>query len=238
MWASRCNNGAPYGHMWKGQGLSGSLLRKKTTLWITVSALSLLGVALLLHGPVDAMSGRAVLIVGDSVLAALSSRYTNTAQSIIGGEVWRVTLDAEVCRKSTTPGCLHGSPLSALEILRRRQHRQSTLVVIMVGHNDDRGTTFRKKVSALFDEVGDAPQVFWVSMREVSTSYIVANRVITEEAARRPNVQVIPWAEASRHHSSWVARDGTHLTTIGATQMAVVIRQALQAWHLQEHPTR
>ena len=93
---------------------------------------------------------------------------------------------------------------------------------------------FREKVSAMLDEVRDAPQIFWISMREVSKSYVAANRVITEEAARRPNVRVIPWAEASRHQYSWVARDGTHLTATGAKQMAFVICQSLQTWNMRE----
>jgi hypothetical protein len=195
-------------------------------------------VAILLNGSVDAAPGRLVLLVGDSVMAALSGDFTDAAKAIMGRDGWTVTMDARVCRKSTTPGCLHGSPTSALEVLRTRPNRQSTVVVIMVGHNDDRGRMFREKVSTILDEVGDAPHVFWVSMREVSKSYIAANQVITEEAARRPNVQVIPWAMASRHQPSWVARDGTHLTTMGAKHMALVIRQSLNAWHMRAQQSR
>ena len=194
--------------------------------------------ALRLHGPVETAPGRAVLFVGDSVLAALAGQYPDAGKAICGAEGWTVTLDARVCRKSTTPGCLHGSPTSALEVLHTRRNRQSTVVVIMVGHNDDRGTKFREKVTAILDEVRDAPQVFWVSMREVGKSYVAANRVIIEEAARYPHVQVIPWAEASRQQSSWVTRDGTHLTTTGAKHLAMVICQSLNAWHMQEYPSR
>ena len=224
--------------MLKGLALSGSLPVNKNILLRSVIGLSSILVTLLLNGPVDAALGRSVLLVGDSVMAALSSHYTDAAQAIIGADGWTVTMDARVCRKSTTLGCLHGSPTSALEVLRTRQNRQSTIVVIMVGHNDDRGTMFREKVSAILDEVRDAPQVFWISMREVSKSYVAANRVITEEAARRPNVWVIPWAEASRQQYSWMARDGTHLTATGAKHMAFVIRQSLQTWNMREHPSR
>jgi lysophospholipase L1-like esterase len=163
-------------------------------------------------------------------MEALASHYTNAGKTIIGTDGWTVTIDAKVCRKSTTPGCLHGKPGSALDVLRTRQNRQNTVVVIMVGHNDDRGTTFRNKVETILAEVRDAPQVFWISMREVSKSYAAANQAIAEAAARFPNVQVIPWDEASRHQSSWVARDGTHLTAAGAKHMAMVIRQSLDGW--------
>src|SRR5262245_53592876 len=85
-------------------------------------------VALLLSGPVDAAPGGSVLLVGDSVMAALAGPYTGAAKAIIEANGWNVTMDAKVCRKSTTPGCLHGSPISALEVLRTRQNRQSTIV--------------------------------------------------------------------------------------------------------------
>jgi len=224
--------------MLKGLGVSGSFPSHKHTLVRSVIGLPSIFVAFLLNGSVHAAPGRSVLLVGDSVMAALSGHYTGAAKAIIEADGWTVTMDARVCRKSTTPGCLHGSPISALEVLRTRQNRQSTIVVIMLGHNDDRGTMFREKVAAILDEVRDAPHVFWVSMREVSKSYVAANRVITEEAARRPNVQVIPWAEVSRQQGSWVARDGTHLTATGANQMALVIRQSLHAWHMREQQAR
>ena len=218
--------------------MSRSFLSHKHTLLRSLIGLPPLFIAFLLNGFVDAAPGRSVPLVGDSVMAALASLYTGAAKAIIEADGWTVTMDARVCRKSTTPGCLHGSPISALEVLRTRHNRQSTIVVIMVGHNDDRGARFRENVSAILDEVRDAPHVFWVSMREVSKSYVAANRVITEEAAKRPNVQVVPWAEASRQQVSWVARDGTHLTATGAKHMALVIRQALEAWQLREQPAR
>src|SRR5262245_7257765 len=172
------NNLAKGGHVLQWLGLSGSFPFKKNILLRAVIGLPSIFAVFLLTGPVNAAPGRSVLLVGDSVMAALSGPSTNAAQAIIGADGWTVSIDARVCRKSTTPGCLRGSPSSALEVLRTRHNRQSTVVVIMVGHNDDRGPRFREKVSAILDEVSDAPQVFWVSMREVSKSYVAANRVI------------------------------------------------------------
>jgi lysophospholipase L1-like esterase len=67
-----------------------------------------------------------------------------------------------------------------------------------------------------------------MTMREVSHSYREANKMIKEEAALHKNTRVIDWAEISRNQSSWVVRDGTHLTATGAKNMASVIAKELQ----------
>jgi lysophospholipase L1-like esterase len=170
-----------------------------------------------------ASTNHSTLLVGDSVMSALSSRYTNAAQNLIGGDL---KFQAKVCRKLTTSGCLHGQPESALNVL-KGNHGIDT-VVILIGHNDDRGVHFRQKVSALMNEVSDAHHVFWMTMREVSHSYREANKMIKEEVALHKNAHVIDWAEISRNQPSWVVRDGTHLTATGAKNMASVIAKELQ----------
>lgn len=170
-----------------------------------------------------ASTNHSILLVGDSVMEALSSRYTHAAQNFIGGDL---KFHAKVCRKLTTSGCLHGQPESALNVLKGNQGVDT--VVILMGHNDDRGVRFRQKVNALMNEVSDTHHVFWMTMREVSHSYREANKMIKEEAALHKNTRVIDWAEISRNQSSWVVRDGTHLTATGAKNMASVIAKELQ----------
>ena len=172
------------------------------------------------------------MLVGDSVMSALSARYTNAAQNLIGGDL---KFQAKVCRKLTTSGCLHGQPESALNVL-KGNHGVDT-VVIMIGHNDDRSERFRQKIDLLMNEVSDAHHVFWITMREVSHSYREANKMIKEQAAQHKNTHVIDWAEISRNQSSWVVKDGTHLTATGARNMASVIAKELQSLTPNELPS-
>jgi lysophospholipase L1-like esterase len=191
---------------------------------------AVLSSALLAPVSIRAAPEHSVLLIGDSVMAALSQRHTDAATRA-GQADWKVGIDSRPCRKATTPGCKKGTPESTLAVLRaRRAHLGNTVLVIMVGHNDDRGPKFRSKVEAILEEARGSPQVFWLTMREISKSYATANRIIEEEASRRPNVQVIPWAEASRSRRSWVARDGVHLTALGAKEMASLIFQTLERW--------
>ena len=170
-----------------------------------------------------ASTNHSILLVGDSVMEALSSHYTHAAQNFIGGDL---KFHAKVCRKLTTSGCSHGQPESALTVLKGNQNVDN--VVILMGHNDERGARFRQKVNAVMNEVSDTHHVFWMTMREVSHSYHEANEIIKEEAASHKNTHVIDWAEISRNQSSWVARDGTHLTATGAKNMALIIAKELQ----------
>jgi len=179
-----------------------------------------------------ASTNHSVMLVGDSVMTALSSRYTNAAQNVIGGDL---KFQAKVCRKLTTSGCLHGQPESALSVL-KNNHGVDT-VVIMIGHNDDRSERFRQKIDVLMNEVSDAHHVFWITMREVSHSYREANKMIKEQAAQHTNTHVIDWAEISRNQSSWVVKDGTHLTAKGAKNMASVIAKELQSLTSNELPS-
>ena len=59
---------------------------------------------------VDAVPGGSVLLVGDSVMAALSGGSPGADHAIIGADGWTVSMNAKVYRKSTTPGCLHARP--------------------------------------------------------------------------------------------------------------------------------
>ncbi len=196
-------------------------------------ALSMVAVTLAAASPSSAQSvpPRMAFLTGDSVMAALMPTYTDAAQRVIGGGGWATTIDAKVCRKAVTPGCLNGTPESVLAVLQANRPRLAGAVVIQIGHNDDRIVTYRAQLDKILDELTGVPRVFLMTMREVSSSYVTANRTIREAAAARSNVQVIDWAAASRSQTSWVAGDGLHLTTAGATAMANLILRELDAWH-------
>jgi peptidoglycan/LPS O-acetylase OafA/YrhL len=171
-------------------------------------------------------SRHSVLLIGDSVMSALSPRYSNAMQNI-NNSYWSLRFQAGVCRRLTTPGCLHGKPESALSVL--RNNTDVYAVVIMIGHNDDRGAGFRRSISQITHELSDIPHVFWLTMREVNNSYSVANSIIKEESASNKNTRIIDWAQISKNQDSWVAEDGTHLTAAGARNMASIITMELKS---------
>ncbi len=173
-----------------------------------------------------------VFLVGDSVLSALNPRDTNFAQTVIGAKGWAVQINAKACRCATTPGCRNGTPESVREVLLAHGDLSSTAVVIVVGHNDMRNASFRAKVSAILEVTKKSPMVFWVTMREISASYRLANRILAEEAAHHKNTRLIPWAKISQTQSDWFAKDGVHLRPTGARRFAETILRELSQWRL------
>ncbi len=160
------------------------------------------------------------VIIGDSVLAGL--KYSSAAKKILGNTV---KLEVKECRKLTTSGCFHGSPESALSVL--QSNRDTDNIVIMIGHNDERKINFRKKVNQIINATTDSTHIFWVTMREISQSYTSANQVIREELSSRKNSHIVDWNNFSYNQSSWVVKDGTHLTSEGVKKMAILIASTL-----------
>jgi hypothetical protein len=174
-----------------------------------------------------------VFLVGDSVLSALNPRDTNFAHTVIGAGHWNVAIDAKACRCATTPGCRNGSPESVREVLLAHGDLSGSAVVIVVGHNDMRNEAFRSKVAAILEVTKKSPMVFWVTMREISASYRLANRILAEEAAHHKNLRLIPWARVSQTQSEWFSKDGVHLRTTGARRFAETILRELNQWRSQ-----
>ena len=58
------------------------------------------------------------------------------------------------------------------------------------------------------------------------------NQVLSEEAAADPDLHVVDWDGARQ--PGWTGSDGLHLTAAGATGMATLILQQLDAWHATE----
>jgi lysophospholipase L1-like esterase len=180
--------------------------------------------AVVLAGPVVATGGagatappkpRRVVLIGDSVMAALNPDYTNAARKVIGAGGWNVVIDAKVNR-TTTQGA---------QVARARRAEETDSVVLMLGHNDG-GTpsVFLRRATAVLDALKAVPHVYWLTMRE--PRYAGANQMLRSLARRHPNVRLIDWAHQSK--PSWTAKDGLHLNGAGATGMATLILVSLR----------
>jgi lysophospholipase L1-like esterase len=153
---------------------------------------------------------RSVLLIGDSVMAALNPNYTDAARKVIGGAGWKVTIDAKVNR-STAQG---------VAVVRAHRAQLSDTVVVMLGHND--GATpalFARRAGQVMAALAKVPHVYWLTMRR--PAYSGADQVLRTLTGSYRNLSLIDWASAVR--SGWPAKDGLHLSGAGATGMARLI---------------
>jgi lysophospholipase L1-like esterase len=155
-----------------------------------------------------------VVLVGDSVMAALEPNYTDAAREVLGAAGWQVDIDAEVNR-STLQG---GQVVAALN------PAPNDTVVLMLGHNDaGSARVFGPRVEAVLQQLAGVQRVYWLTMRE--PRYAEANAVLAAAQATHPNLRLIPWAASIQ--PGWTAKDGLHLNGSGATGMAQLILQAI-----------
>jgi lysophospholipase L1-like esterase len=158
---------------------------------------------------------RSVVLIGDSVMAALGAGYTDAATKVIGAAGWNVVIDARVNR-TTAQGA---------DVARARRPQETDSVVIMLGHND--GATpsvFTRRATAVLDQLKRVPHVYWLTMRE--PRYGRANQVLQALTTRYSNVRLIDWAHQIK--PGWTATDGLHLNGAGATGMAKLILVSLR----------
>jgi lysophospholipase L1-like esterase len=158
---------------------------------------------------------RRVLLIGDSVMAALDPAYTDAAATVIGAAGWNVVIDARVNR-TTAQG---------VDVARARRAQETDSVVVMLGHND--GATpsvFARRATAVLEQLKRVPRVYWLTMRE--PRYAGANHVLRTLVRPYPNLHLVDWAHTVK--PGWTAKDGLHLNGAGATGMATLILTSLR----------
>jgi lysophospholipase L1-like esterase len=155
-----------------------------------------------------------VILVGDSVMAALEPDYTDAAREVLVPAGWDVDIDAEVNRSTLQGG----------RVVSSFGPRPQDTVVIMLGHNDaGSAKVFAPRVEQVLEDLASIQRVFWLTMRE--PRYATANAVLADAAAHHPNLHIIPWAASIA--PGWTARDGLHLNVSGANGMAQLILNAI-----------
>jgi lysophospholipase L1-like esterase len=178
---------------------------------------AVLGAVVAIGGPAGAKapaSPRTVVLIGDSVMAALNPGYTNAAAKVLGGAGWKVVIDAKVNR-TTSQGAV---------VARSRRAQEADSVVVMLGQNDG-GTPplFQRRAALVMQQLKAVPHVYWLTMRE--PRYAGANQVLRTMTAQYRNLRLVDWAH--RVQAGWTVKDGLHLTGAGATGMARLILASL-----------
>jgi hypothetical protein len=163
--------------------------------------------------------GNDLLVLGDSILEATSSRYGDTMCEELVPRGWEVEVDAENGREA-------GGGLAVLED-RLESGDEWDAAVVMLGNNyrhDPR--QFDEQLEEILDLLSPAP-VLLLTVTEFEADRAEVNYVIRTEAAERVNVDVLEWADRTRHDDSLVGDDGLHLSQRGRAAIASMVGLAL-----------
>jgi hypothetical protein len=189
--------------------------------------------------PVDAPP---VSLVGDSTMAGMAWNSTtgNDPRDIVGNS-YRLTFDAESCRRLVNVSCRGRFglvPLSVLPLMRTTLNgRLGEAMVVMAGYDDASITNAVDQVVAEAEAQG-VKQVLWLTYR-TNTAYVLPggiaardlygshNAELAAAAQRHSSLKILDWDKFTADRSSWFAADGVHLDIAGANGLATFIRDAL-----------
>ncbi len=189
--------------------------------------LSGLVVALAIPAPGQAATAPPrVTVIGDSVQA--SFMFAPQARRSLGRGL-SLRMEARVCRRLSSAGCLSGTPESAVALVQDLGPRAGDVVIVNVGYNDTAGSYNVDAAMAAFRRAG-VRAVVWVTLREVRPPYRAVNariRGAARRAAKRgdqPLVRVADWNRYSAGHGGWFASDQVHLNGAGTAGLSALLR--------------
>ncbi|WP_217924981.1 hypothetical protein [Miltoncostaea oceani] len=187
--------------------------------------------AMLLWALPEGSAAPRVTVIGDSVQASFGFAPQATRRFASPG--LSVRLEAAVCRKLSSPGCLGGRPESALALSGALASGLGDVVVMHIGYNDFAARYDIDSVLRAHRRAG-VRVVVWVTLREAQSHYATTNALI-RSAARRANargglplVRIADWNSASAGRP-WFTSDQIHLNSAGAMGLAGLLRESVLA---------
>ncbi|MEP7111800.1 MAG: hypothetical protein ABI862_00915 [Ilumatobacteraceae bacterium] len=199
------------------------------------------GLAVAASPPLDAPP---VSLLGDSTMAGMAwnSSPGNDPRDIVGN-AYRLTFDAESCRRLVLASCqgrFDTTPASVLPLMRTTlRGRLGEAVVVMAGYDDASITNAVDLVMAEAEAQG-VTRVFWMTYR-TNTAYVLPgglsartlygshNAELAAAAKRHPSLRILDWDGFTANQTAWFATDGIHLSLAGAVGLATFIKSALDA---------
>jgi hypothetical protein len=184
-----------------------------TTTWRTTTTLAL-------EDQIGFQSrGNRVIVIGDSVIAATSTRYTDDMCKALVPLGWRVEVDAESGRFVEFGN----------DVLDQRLDAGWDAGVVLLGNNY-RGSQsdYRDELSRIVDRLSPNPVVL-LTVSEWEDSRKQVNEVIRELAADRDNVTIVDWATSTAENDGLTGNDNLHLTNAGRRALAEDVALALGA---------
>ena len=136
----------------------------------------------------EAAEGPRLLMVGDSIFAALATRYGDLACKTLNPQGWQVSVEAEVGRFIDL----------GLRIVKRKMPQGFDAVVFLMGTNyrDDQAD-YRATLVEILDQLSSIPVVI-LTASEHRFEITEVNDVIIEQVGQRDNVWLIDWRRLSK----------------------------------------
>jgi lysophospholipase L1-like esterase len=164
-----------------------------------------------------AAPGNRVLLIGDSILASTSRRYSNDMCDALVPLGWRVEVEAEVSR-----------PIAFADtVLDSRFQAGWDVVVIFLGTNygnDEKD--YLRRLNDAITRVGDLPVVL-VTVTEHDAEVHEVNDTIRAILDVYPNLSMVDWQQISTEHPEYLREDGIHLTDEGRVALAAAMAEHL-----------
>jgi hypothetical protein len=162
-------------------------------------------------------TGNRVIVIGDSVIAATSSRYSDDMCEALVPLGWQVEVDAETGRFVDF----------GTEVLDARLAEGWEASVILLGNNY-RGNqgAYRDELAAMVDRLSPKPVVL-LTVTEWDPSRVEVNEVILDIAGSHDNVTIVDWANTTAENQHFTGADHLHLTTAGRRALAEDVALAL-----------
>lgn len=166
-------------------------------------------------------AGNRILMIGDSILATTSSRYSNDMCKALVPMGWQVAIEAEVSRGIDF----------AKTVWRERGDERWDVVLVFLGTNygGDENDHLRR-LNTMITDAGDA-EVVLVTVSEYEPEQHEVNTTIRAIADVYDNVSVLEWSELTADEPTLLDEDGIHPTTEGRKVLAGAV-----AFHLGQAP--
>jgi hypothetical protein len=154
--------------------------------------------------------GNRVILIGDSVMASTSSRYTNDMCNALVPLGWQVEVDAEVSRFIDF----------GTKVLDQRLSSGWDVSVILLGNNYGQDqAVYSAGLESMVERLSPNPVVL-LTVTKFDPSRQEVNDVIRLIASLHPNVTVMDWNTMSTSVPGLLGGDGLHLTPSGRHALA------------------
>ena len=157
-----------------------------------------------------AAPGNRILMIGDSILASTSKRYSNDMCAALVPLGWQVEIEAEVSRAIGF----------GVDVMRERGDVGWDVGLVFLGTNygnDD--NDYLRQLNRVVGEFGDIPVVL-VTVSEYRDEVREVNRVIEAITEVYDNLSIVDWRKITATFPELLNDDGIHPTTRGREVLA------------------
>lgn len=164
----------------------------------------------------EAVEGSRLLMIGDSILASMATRYGDLACLTLNPLGWDVAVEAEVGRFVDL----------GVRVVKRKLSQGFDAAIVFLGTNY-RGVQdeYRAAMIEILDQLAPRP-VIVLTASEHNKNISEVNRVVIEQVGERQNLWLIDWRRLSKN-PGMLWRDGIHPTEDGEQFLIDTIAQVL-----------